>query len=71
MENARRITEEQKVVLDKIKHVHRFFEGLEVVCSAIEDVRPHLSYDFKKLDGSRSFTLSSKLPPQGSFRYTR
>lgn len=46
MENARRITEEQKVVLDKIRHVHRFFEGLEVVCSAIEDVRSHLSYDF-------------------------
>ena len=39
VENARRITEDQKVLLDKIKHVHGFFEGFEVLSSAVEDVR--------------------------------
>ena len=38
-EIARRITGDQKVVLEKIKHVHEFFKSLEVVCSAVEDVR--------------------------------
>lgn len=40
VETARRITEEQKTVLDKIRHIHRFFGGLEVICEAMEDVRP-------------------------------
>lgn len=39
MDTARRITEEQKMVLDKIRYLHRFFESLEVVCEAMEDVR--------------------------------
>ena len=39
VEIARRITGDQRVVLDRIKHVHGFFKGFEVVCSAIEDVR--------------------------------
>ena len=39
VESARRITGDQKVVLDRIKHVHGFFKGFEVVCSAVEDVR--------------------------------
>lgn len=38
VEKARRITEEQKVVLDKIRHVHVFFQGLETVCSAVKGV---------------------------------
>ena len=38
IENARRITEGQKVVLDGIKHVHRFFQVLEQVCGAVDDV---------------------------------
>ena len=38
-EIARRITGDQKVVLDRIKYVHEFFKSLEVVCSAVEDVR--------------------------------
>ena len=38
VESARRITEDQKVVLEKIKHVHEFFKSFEVVSSAIEDV---------------------------------
>ena len=39
LESARRITRDEKVVLDKIKHVHEFFKGFEDVCDAIEDVR--------------------------------
>ena len=39
VERVRRITEGQKVVLDRIKHVHEFFKNFEVVCRAIEDVR--------------------------------
>lgn len=39
MEKARKITEDQKVVLDKIKHVHGFFKTFETVSSAVEDVR--------------------------------
>ena len=39
VESARRITGDQKVVLDKIKHVHGFFKSFEVTCDAIEDVR--------------------------------
>lgn len=46
VEEARRVTEDQKVVLDKIRHVHRFFKSLEVVCSAVEDVSGHSSYMF-------------------------
>ena len=38
VENARKITEEQKVILDKIRHVHRFFQGLETVCDVVNDV---------------------------------
>lgn len=38
MEKARRITEEQKAVLDKVRHVHVLFQGLETVCSAVKDV---------------------------------
>ena len=38
MENARKITEEQKVILDKIKHVHRFFEELDILCNAVKEV---------------------------------
>ena len=38
VEDARRITEEQKVVLDQIRHVHRFFQGLETICNGLEDV---------------------------------
>lgn len=48
LEIARRITEDQKVVLDKIKHVHGFFRCLEVVCSAIEDVRVQSTIDLFK-----------------------
>lgn len=39
MENARRITAEQKVLLDKIRHVHRFFEELDVLCNSVKEVR--------------------------------
>ena len=38
VEHARRITEEQKVVLDKINRVHRFFEQLDVVCNSVKEV---------------------------------
>ena len=38
VENARKITKEQKVILDRIKNVHRFFQSLETVCDAMEDV---------------------------------
>ena len=38
MQDARRITEEQKVILDKVRHVHRFLQGLGTVCGAVEDV---------------------------------
>lgn len=41
MENALRITEELKVILDKIRHVHKFFEGLQVMCSALDEVSTH------------------------------
>ena len=39
VESARRITGDQKVVLDRIKHVHGFFKSFEVACGAVEDVR--------------------------------
>ena len=39
VEDARRITEDQKVVLDKIKRVHRFFEHLDVLCNSVKEVR--------------------------------
>lgn len=48
VENARRITEDQKVVLDKIRHVHGLFKGLEAVCNAIEDVRAKFIRDIAK-----------------------
>lgn len=38
VENARRITEEQRVVLDKLRRVHQFFRGFEAVCENVEDV---------------------------------
>lgn len=38
VEHARRITKEQKVVLDRINHVHRFFEHLDVACNAVKEV---------------------------------
>ena len=39
MQQARRIIEEQKLVLDKLRYVYGFFGGLEVACGAVEDVR--------------------------------
>ena len=45
MGDAIRITKGQKVVLDKIRHVHSFFENLEGVCSAVEDVSPQTFCD--------------------------
>lgn len=38
VEHARRITEEQKVVLDKIRRIHRFFEHLDLVCNSVKEV---------------------------------
>lgn len=46
MEKARRITAEQKVVLDKIRHVHRFFEDLDVLCNSVKEVRDSDSLQF-------------------------
>lgn len=38
VEGARRITEEQKAILDKIRGVHRFFQHLEEICNSIKEV---------------------------------
>lgn len=38
VEHARRITKEQKVVLDKINRFHRFFEHLDGVCNSVKEV---------------------------------
>ena len=43
MEDARRITAEQKVVLDKIRHLHRFFEDLEALSDCVKEVRDSAS----------------------------
>ena len=39
MQHAQRITEEQKLVLDKLRYAYKFFGGLEVACEAVEVVR--------------------------------
>lgn len=39
VEKARRITAEQKVVLDKIRNAHRFFEDLDILCNSVKEVR--------------------------------
>lgn len=71
VEQARKVTEEQKVVLDKIRHIHRFFEGLEVVCGAVEDVRTLLVISFRKINDARSSIHTLKLCLQLFFHYTR
>ena len=38
VEHARSITKEQKVILDKIKGLHRFFEQLDLVCNSVKEV---------------------------------
>lgn len=71
VEKARRITVEQKVVLDKIRHIHRYFQGLELVCEAVEDVSlaclPEFSVTYK--DTHRSIRIS-RPPRSPSFHYT-
>lgn len=38
IDKARRITAEQKVLLDKIRHVDRFFQELDVLCNSVKEV---------------------------------
>lgn len=47
VEEARRITEDQKVLLDKIRRVYRFFESLEVACRAVGSVSNYLAESAK------------------------
>ena len=72
VEKARRITEEQKVILDKIKHVHVFFQGLESVCGAVEDVSEATLLWIRSVpdDARRSIRISRLLRPP-YFHYTR
>lgn len=37
-EDARKITKDQKVILNKINGVHRFFERLDALCSSVKEV---------------------------------
>lgn len=69
MEDARRITEEQKTVLDRMRHVHGLLKGLDAVFSAVEDVSMIARFCFAALSRAYSFTHTLKwLPPQ-SYRY--
>lgn len=56
MEDARKIMEEQKVVLDRMRRVHGLFKGLDAVFSALEDVSMIARFLFTVLSRGNSFT---------------
>ena len=71
VEKARRITEEQKVLLDKIQHVHRFFQGLEKVCDAVEDVSHACPLSSVTSNAAFRFIRISRLLRPPYSRYTK